>query len=182
MQHVGMRMPTDDQIKNARPCHYKLVDGALEVTNPGHLVTKQRFNDFKLHAEVWLPKEERINSGIWTHFRYGLEIRGRGEKDPKYRLGAFYGTKAPDVDASKPAGTWQSLDITFRNARFDGQGRRVEKARMTVLLNGTKIQDNVAMESISPTLVEPEGPSAGPIVLENHGNPVRFRNIWIMPL
>jgi type 1 glutamine amidotransferase len=181
MQHKGMRIPTDAEVKKAPPCHFKIVDGALEVTSPGHLVTKQRFNDYRLHADVWWPNEDRVNSGIWTQFRYGLEIRGRGEKSAKYKLGAIYGLYPPAKDASQPARTWQTLDITFSNARFDKQGKKTEKARMTVLLNGVTIQDNVEIPSRCPTLVEPEGPSPGPIVLENHGNPVRFRNIWIVP-
>jgi len=184
MQHKGMRMPTDEEIKNAPPCHYKIVDGALEVNDPGHLVTKQRFNDFRFHAEVWLPGEDGMNCGIWTHFRYCNEIRGRGQKDARYRLGAIYGLKAPDVDASKPARTWQTLEITFRNARFDQQGKKTAKARMTVLLNGVKIHDDAEVETRCPTLVEPEGPTPGPIVLENHRSKgrVRFRNIWVVPL
>ena len=184
MQHSGMRMPTNEEVKNAAPCHYKIIDGALEVTDPGHLVTKQRFNDFRFHAEVWLPDEEGMNSGIWTHFRYCNEIRGRGEKDGKYRLGAIYGLKPPDIDASKPADTWQTLDITFRNARFDKAGKKTEKARMTVLLNGKKVHDDVELPSICPTLIEPEGATPGPIVLENHSaaGRVRFRNIWVQPL
>ncbi len=184
MQHSGMRMPTDEEIKNAPACHYKIIDGALEVNDPGHLVTKQRFNDFRFHAEVWLPAENGMNSGIWTHFRYCNEIRGRGEKDAKYRLGAIYGLKPPDVDASKPAGEWQTLDITFRNARFDKAGKKTGKARMTVLLNGKKIHDDVELPSHCPTLIEPEGAKPGPIVLENHSasGRVRFRNIWVLPL
>ena len=184
MQHSGMRMPTDEEIKDAKPCHYKIIDGALEVNDPGHLVTKQRFNDFRFHAEVWLPGENGMNSGIWTHFRYCNEIRGRGEKNSKYRLGAIYGLRPPDLDASKPARTWQTLDITFRNARFDQAGKKTEKARMTVLLNGMKIHDGVELPSICPTLIEPEGPTAGPIVLENHSaaGRARFRNIWIVPM
>jgi len=184
MQHQGMRIPTEAQMQNPPPCHYKVVDGALEVNDPGHLITKRWFNDFRLHVEVWLPGEEGINSGIWTHFRYCTEIRGRKEPGAKYRLGAIYGLKAPDVDASKRARTWQSLDITFRNARFDGEGNKTENARFTVLLNGVKIHDNAEVESRCPTLKEPEGPMPGPIVLENHRSQgrVRFRNIWILPL
>jgi len=150
MQHRSVRIPTDDEIKKAPPCHYKLVDGALEVNDPGHLVTRQHFNDFRLHVEIWLPGEEGINSGIWTHFRYCNEIRGRGEKREKYRLGAVYGLKAPDVDASKPARTWQTLDITFRNARFDPNGKKTENARMTVLLNGVMIHDDVQIKRRLP--------------------------------
>ena len=80
--------------------------------------------------------------------------------------------------------TWQALDITFRNARFDEAGKKTEKARMTVLLNGVKIHDDVELPSICPTLIEPEGPTPGPIVLENHGasGRARFRNIWVLPL
>ena len=107
---------------------------------------------------------------------------GEGAMVPTLEM-AIYGLKAPDVDASKPARTWQALDITFRNARFDRRGKKTENARMTVLLNGVKIHDDVEIKSRCPTLMEPEGPSPGPIVLENHGSRghVRFRNIWIVP-
>jgi hypothetical protein len=182
MQHRSMRIPTEEEMKSPPPCHYKVADGALEVNDPGHLITKQRFGDFRLHVEVWIPGEEGVNSGIWTHYRYCTEIRGRHEKGAKYRLGAIYGLKAPDVDASKPARTWQTLDITFRNARFDSSGAKIENARITVLLNGVKIHDDVQIERRCPTLQEPEGPTPGPIVLENHSSPVRFRNIWIVPM
>ena len=184
MQHKSMRIPTEDEMRNPPPCHYRVVDGALEVNDPGHLITKQRFGDFRLHVEVWLPAEEGINSGIWTHYRYCTEIRGRSEKGAKYRLGAIYGLKAPDVDASRPARTWQTLDVTFRNARFDSSGTKTENARITVLLNGVKIHDDVQIERRCPTLKEPEGAAPGPIVLENHRSQgrVRFRNIWILPM
>ena len=79
MQHKSMRIPTEDEMKSPPPCHYRIVDGALEVNDPGHLITKQRFGDFRLHVEVRLPGEEGINSGIWTHYRYCTEIRGRNE-------------------------------------------------------------------------------------------------------
>ena len=184
MQHESMRIPTEAEMKNPPPCHYKLVHGTLEVNGSGHLITKQRFGDFRLHVEVWLPGEVGVNSGIWTHFRYCTEIRGRNEKGAKYRLGAIYGLKAPDVDAGKPALTWQPLDITFRNARFDAGGKKTANARFTVLLNGVKIHDDAQIESRCPTLREPEGPEPGPIVLENHRSAgrVRFRNIWIVPI
>jgi hypothetical protein len=184
MQHKSMRIPTEEEMKSPPPCHYKVVDGALEVNDPGHLITKQRFGDFRLHVEVRLPGEEGINSGIWTHYRYCTEIRGRNEKGAKYRLGAIYGLKAPDVDASKPARTWQTLDITFRNARFDSSGAKLQNARITVLLNGVKTQADVQIERRCPTLQEPEGPAPGPIVLENHQGQGRvcFRNIWIVPM
>lgn len=183
MQHQSMRIPTEAEMKNPPPCHYKLVDGALEVNDPGHLITKQRFGDFRLHVEIWLPGEEGVNSGVWTHYRYCTEIRGRNEQGGKYRLGAIYGLKAPDVDASGPARTWQSLDITFRNARFDAAGKKTANARFTVLLNGVRIHHDAQIESRCPTLREPEGPQPGPIVLENHRGVgrVRFRNIWIVP-
>jgi len=182
IQHRGMRIPTEEEMKSPPACHYKVVDGALVVNDPGHLITKQRFGDFRLHVEIWIPREEGVNSGIWTHYRYGMEIRGRSEKGAKYRLGAIYGLKAPDVDASKPARTWQTLDITFRNARFGSSGAKTENARITVLLNGVKIHDDVQIEGRCPTLQEPEGPTPGPIVLENHGSRVRFRKIWIVPM
>jgi sugar phosphate isomerase/epimerase/HEAT repeat protein len=175
------RIPTKAQLANPAPSHYKIVDDALEVTPGGHLVTKKLYQSYRLHAEVWLPSE-RVNSGIWSQVRYGVEIRGKRDSGTKYAMGALYGIKAPDTDAAGAARTWQTLDITFTAARFGTNGKKTANAKVTVFLNGVKVQDEAEYPGTSPTLSEPEGPTPGPIVLENHGDPVRFRNIWVVTI
>ena len=132
--------------------------------------------------EVWLPREEGVNSGIWTHYRYCTEIRGRNEKGEKYRFGAIYGLKAPDVDASKPARTWQTLDITFRNARFDHSGEKTENARITVQNeNVLSIERTVNTDVFGEVLISelPSGSYRYRVTAANHQE--ESGRFWIKP-
>ena len=101
------------------------------------------------------------------------------------QAGALYGQSPPLVNASRPPGEWQTYDIVFRRPRFDAQGRVVRPARMTVIHNGILIQDAVTLTG--PTAHQERPPyvahgDALPIGLQDHGHPVRFRNIWLRPL
>jgi hypothetical protein len=92
----------------------------------------------------------------------------------------LYGVKDADVNASQPAETWQTYDITFHAPRWRGP-RKVANARVTVYLNGVLVQNDVEVPR-STTKGGPEGPEPGPVLLQDHSNAVRFRNIWIRPL
>lgn len=169
-------------------------NGAMEVP-PGSRVgandfqTKGDFGDFKLHLEFMVPpsprsagEQGRGNSGVYLQGRYEVQILdsyGRtlsGQND----AGAVYGVRDAARNASRPAGSWQSYDITFRAARYSG-GRKVSPAYVTVYWNGVRVHAGTAVPR-STTLGAPEGPSRGPIRLQDHGRPVRYRNIWIEPL
>jgi hypothetical protein len=167
---------------------WKLVQGAMEV-NGGDIQTKQKFKDFKLHVEFWLPQppenskgQARSNSGVYLQGRYEVQVLDSyGIEKPDFGdCGAVYHVKAPDVNACKPPQQWQTYDITFRSARGDGQ-KKTENARVTTIFNGQQIYKDV--EIPGPTgQGDPEGPEAGPIRLQDHGHPVRYRNIWIVPM
>ena len=118
---------------------------------------------------------------------YELQVLDSYQNDtyPDGQAGAAYGQYPPLVNASLPPGTWQSYDIVFRRPRFDSTGVLLAPARMTAFQNGVLIQDNVALWGPTEWLqadsyVADSG--RGPIALQDHGNPVRYRNIWVREL
>src|SRR6476660_8097088 len=101
------------------------------------------------------------------------------------QAGALYGQYPPLLNASLPPGEWQYYDIAFRRARFDSTGHLREPARMTVVHNGVLIQNNEALRGPTKWLVTPPDSAAGdagPLELQDHGTPIRFRNIWLRKL
>jgi hypothetical protein len=169
-----------------------LEDGSMEVIpKSGSISTQQKFRDFQLHVEFWLPKlapevksQARANSGVFMQGRYEVQVLD-SYNNPTYPMGgcaAIYKKRDPDNfdKAVRPPETWNSYDITFRAARFDAEGKKTENARMSVLWNGVKVHDNV--EVTGPTSGKDEPSTPGPITLQDHGNKVRYRNIWIVPM
>ncbi|BCJ49850.1 hypothetical protein Asp14428_13250 [Actinoplanes sp. NBRC 14428] len=164
--------------------------GSAEVLG-GDLRTKQTFGDFKLHAEFWLPNlpadvtgQARANSGIYLQDRYELQVLDTYGKATlaDNECAAIYQKWAPSANAGTAPETWQTYDVTFRAARYDGT-TKTEDARVTVVWNGTTVHNNVAIDG--PTGAgAAEGPNFLPIRLQDHGDPganVRYRNIWIEP-
>ncbi len=157
-------------------------------TSGGDLMTKRKFNDFLLHLEFLcpgLPKEvtgqKRSNSGVYIQRRYEIQILDSYGLEPgKGDCGAIYGQKAPDFNACRPPDSWQSYDITFRSPRWDKGGDKAENARITVFHNGLLIHDDVAVTGKTGA-GDKEGPDPGPILLQDHGDDVLFRNVWIVP-
>lgn len=171
---------------------WRIVDGAMEVT-PGYpdIVTKQEFGDYELHVEFCLPfmpnakGQERANSGVYNHGRYEIQVLDMVDNET-YKAGgcgAIYGLKDPDQLVPRKPGEWQSYDILFRAPRFGPDGKVVENPRLTVFWNGVKIHDRVEIPPTNTVAgISGDPPARGPILLQNHGNPVRFRNIWIREL
>ncbi|MFD7500082.1 family 16 glycoside hydrolase [Streptomyces sp. NPDC059850] len=156
----------------------------------GDIRTKQAYRDFRLHAEFRVPKlpddvtgQDRGNSGVYLQERYEIQILDSFgvEKLAQDEAASIYNKKAADLNAATAPETWQTYDIVFRAARFDTEGRKTDDARITVVWNGKKVHDNVAVDG--PTGGgDPESAAAGAIRLQDHGNKVRFRNLWIEPL
>jgi hypothetical protein len=174
--------------------HWKIVDGVLQV-DPGNphtdrvkcrLATRENFGDVKLHVEFWLPLmpdkqgQARANSGVFLAGRYEVQILDTYGHPPEINgAGSLYEVAAPLVNASKPPEQWQTYDIAFRTARFQGD-QVTEKPRITVIYNGVKIHDNYEFQVTgTPSNAQPEYARTGPILLQNHRAPVRFRNIWV---
>jgi hypothetical protein len=162
--------------------------GAMEVAN-GDLRTKQAFGDYRMHVEFKVPQlppdvtgQDRGNSGVYMQERYEVQILDSFGDDTldNNEAGAIYLQKPPDVNAATAPETWQSYDIEFRAARFDGAGNKTADARITVVWNGVTVHDDVAITGPTGGSI-PEGPFTGAIRLQDHGNAVQYRNIWIEP-
>jgi hypothetical protein len=176
---------------SGKPFEWTLVEGAMEVKpGTGDIQTKQEFGDFQLHVEFMVPLmpeaqgQARGNSGVYMHGRYEIQVLDSYGLTPETGdCGALYGQAPPRVNATLPPKEWQTYDITFRAPRFDAAGNVTEKPRITVLHNGIKIHDDVEIQQC-PTAAGLPGPAVktGPILLQDHGNAVRYRNIWLKPL
>ena len=169
-------------------------DGYIEVApRTGDIATKQEFGDCQLHIEWATPVEvkgegqERGNSGVFLMERYEVQVLDSYDNKTYYhgQAGAIYKQYAPLVNACRKPGEWQTYDIIFKAPKFDEQGKVTERARVTVLQNGVLIQNNVEIYGNTwhdkPALYLPHGPKAS-LKLQDHGNPVRYRNIWVRPL
>lgn len=145
--------------------------------------TRRKFQDFSLHVEFRVPflpekdGQKRGNSGVFLQRRYELQILDSfGLAHDRTTCGAFYNLRAPDVNMSFPPMTWQTYDIDFTAAKFSG-ATKTANARVTVRHNGVLIHDDVELTS-SCLGGDAEGPSPGPIYLQDHGDRVQFRNVW----
>ena len=174
--------------EDGKPCGWPVVDGALEV-GKGSVITKEKYQDFQLHVEFNIPEppegakdQARSNSGVYIQRRYEVQIlESFGEDPPRNNgCGSLYHQKAPDKNAAKKAGEWQTYDITFKAARFDAAGMKTEGARITVIWNGVKVHDDYEITGKTGA-GKAEGPEPGPILLQDHGAKVKFRNLWILP-
>ncbi|MEW6744529.1 MAG: putative oxidoreductase C-terminal domain-containing protein [Planctomycetota bacterium] len=178
---------------NGEKVRWRIVEGAMEVLpGSGSIVTSNTFEDFRLHIEFNVPRsaeditgQGRGNSGVYLQRRYEVQILDSYGLEPeKDGCGALYGFRAPDTNACHPPGDWQSYDIVFHSPRFQtvgGEATKTHPARITVWQNGILIHDEVTV-SRKTGRGEVEGPTPGPILLQDHGSNVRFRNIWIVPL
>jgi hypothetical protein len=173
------------------PCHWTFEAGVLTASPVwDSLITRESYRDFRMHVEFNVNDDPTAdpgmngNSGVYIQQRYELQILNSfGVPAAEYTTsdcGSLYRMKKPDQVVNKPAGQWQSFDIAFRAARFDGD-RKTENARITVYQNQQLIHDDVSIPRHTGA-GKKEGPDPRPIKLQGHHNPVRFRNVWIQPL
>lgn len=166
---------------DGKPVKWKIVDGTLEVApSTGSILTKELFENFHMHLEYRIPEgTENSNSGIYIHQRYEIQILDSYKKENSPGMCAsLYRQKMPDFNACKAPGQWQSYEIFFRAAIWDGD-RKVKNARVTVIHNGVLVHNNVEVTNKTGVGAK-EGPNLRPILLQDHGSKIRFRNIWIV--
>jgi hypothetical protein len=180
--------------QDSTPATWKVEKGYIEIVpGSGDLVTARTFGDCQLHIEWATPAapkgegQERGNSGVFLMGHYEVQVldsyRNRTYADGQ--AAAIYGQFPPLVNASRAPGEWQEYDIVFHRPRFSGDGKLVTPARMTVFHNRVLVQDNV--ELVGATVHGKRAtytahPDRLPLLLQDHANPVRYRNVWLREL
>jgi hypothetical protein len=170
------------------PAAWPVQDGIMTVgKGQGSIMTERTFGDVRLHVEFNVPYmpeargQARGNSGVYVDGTYEVQILDSyGLKSQDNDCAAVYKQVAPKVNACKPPLQWQTYDITFHKAKVEG-GKTVKKGRITVVQNGVTVIDDAEV-SVTPGGVGTKEGEDGPLMLQNHGNDVQFRNIWAKPL
>lgn len=179
---------------NDAPARWRLVDGAVEVVRgAGGIQTARSFGDVQVHLEfrtVVPPTgdgQNRSNSGVFLMGRYEVQVLDsyRNDTYADGQAAALYGQHPPRVNASRPPGEWQSYDITFRRPRFAADGRVLEPARITMYHNGVLVHQDQAFQGATAHMRRAAYEAHDgrlPLSLQDHGDAVRFRNIWVRDL
>lgn len=163
----------------------KLVEIGGEQLLMAGCESEATFGDHTLHVEFRTPfkpkarGQARGNSGVYVQGRYELQVLDSfGLEGKNNECGGIYSIAEPKVNMCLPPLTWQTYDIDFKAARYQ-DGKKVENARVTIKHNGVVIHDDLELPKGTPGKL-PEGPAGGPVYLQGHGNPVVFRNVWVV--
>jgi hypothetical protein len=182
------------RMRDGSAAKWKLGNGYFEVVpKAGQLYTREAFGDCQLHVEFTEPDppigedQDRGNSGVFLQDLYEVQVLDsyHSMTYPDGQAAAVYGQFPPLVNAARPPGEWQTYDIVFHGPRFDAAGRLTRRASMTVLHNGVLVQDDAQLSGPTAHHRRPPyvaGPEKLPLSLQDHNNPVRYRNIWIREL
>jgi hypothetical protein len=162
------------------------------VKGAGNIVTKRSFGDCQLHIEFRTPAvvvgegQGRGNSGIFLQSRYEVQVLDNynNRTYSNGQAGSIYKQHIPLVNACRPPGEWQTYDIIYTAPRFNADGIRIAPGRVTVIQNGVLVQNNVEIRGTTEYDTMPKNFAHGkaPLELQDHGNPVSYRNIWIRDL
>lgn len=195
-KHLFRNMAGDD-------IDWPIEDGELVSTKKGnrvnHIVSRYHFRDAEIHVEFVVNAKGEGNSGVYLHGNYEMQIFNSfgKEKFSDHDEGALYGFAKPLVNAARPVGEWQVYDIRYQAPRRDEAGAITEEGRITAWLNGQKVQDNTRFGEpksvyhpfrygttpyLKTIAKQMKSTQVGPVFLQDHGSPARFRNVWVRPL
>ncbi|CAM3289191.1 DUF1080 domain-containing protein [Aquirufa ecclesiirivi] len=187
----GKSLDNWETVKDGSPAKWKVEDGAMTVVKgAGNISTKQKFTNYQLHIEWRSPMEPETlksqgkgNSGIFMQGMYEVQVLN-SYQNRSYRngqAGSIYKQSAPLVNATSPMGEWNSYDIIYTAPKFTINGGIDTPAYVTIIHNGIVVQNHTKIQGTTEYIGQPKNPvhGPGPISLQDHGNPVSFRNIWI---
>lgn len=167
------------------PAKFKLLAGGVMEVSGGDIMTREKLGDCRLHLEFKLPYmptsfgQGRANSGVYPLGRYEIQVLDSyGLEGFDNECGGIYQISRPAVNACAPPLQWQSYDITFKMARFDAAGKKTANARVTLLHNGVLVQDNTELPHVTGGALDDKENQPDSLILQDHGNPVQYRNIW----
>jgi len=179
---------------SGKPLSWKMGNGYFEAApGSGDIVTKQAFGDAQVHVEWQSPDppkgtdQEPGNSGVYLMSRYEIQVLESfyNKTYPDGMAGAVYCQYPPQVNASLKPGEWQTYDIIWHGPHFSASGELQTPATVTVIYNGVLVQDHVTLTGPTDWLKRPPykaHPAQMPLLLQDHGQPVRYRNVWIREL
>jgi hypothetical protein len=176
--------------ENGSAPKWNVKEGYAEVNGTGNIFTRQEFGDVQLHIEWAAPAEAvgegqgRGNSGVYFQGRYEIQVLDSYNNKTYFdgQAGAFYGNFPPLVNPARKPGEWQTYDIIFRTPKLGTDGKQIIPGSLTVFFNGVLVQDHVPVKSATTAAAFKDVTPKAPLMLQDHGNPVRYRNIWIRPL
>src|SRR5439155_7214119 len=168
---------------------WQIKDG-YAIVQKTDITTKDSFGDYQLHVEFATPEkvsgsgQGRRNSGVFLANRYEVQVLDSYDNKTYFdgQCASIYKQSPPMVNACRKPGEWQSYDIVFETPRFAGDGKVTKPGYVTVIHNGVAVHNHFELQGNTawdkPPTFEPH-PEKQPIRLQNHGNPVKFRNIWV---
>lgn len=169
---------------------WTIQDSAMRVVaGSGNLISRMKFGSAKMHVEFrspYMPSakgQERGNSGVYIQGRYEIQVLDSyGLEGEDNECGGIYKVSRPRVNMCAPPWQWQTYDIDFTAARFDSTAMKITNARITVRHNGVLIHENLELPGVTGGAVDTLTQQPGGLMLQDHGNPVEYRNIWVVPV